>query len=143
MTQIAFNFGPVNGNVEKQEIHMKDPGIAGNQDNGCAATAEVPNRDEPLIEEEENTGKLSIGQLLIFFEAALDITFDSRNMNQKALSTFISRVSGWRESSVRQKLQKGIDYESAQVRQDAHLVAALLEKIRPDLAEIIRNNVNE
>lgn len=143
MTQIAFNFGPVNGNVEKQEIHMKDPDKTRKQDNGCAATGEVPSSDEPLIEEEENAGKLSIGQLLIFFEAALDITFDSSNMNQKALSTFISRVSGWRESSVRQKLQKGIDYESAQVRQDAHLVAALLEKIRPDLAEIIRNNVNE
>lgn len=122
--QIAFNFGPVNGNVEKQEIHLDKPVDKGDDVAG-------------------GRGVLSVKQLIILFMEMLDVTLDASGINQSALAKLIAQVSGYAENTVRPKIAKGVDYDAKQTRQDAERIAALLDGIKPELAEKIRNNVRE
>lgn len=134
-TQIAFNFGPVNGNVEKQEIHL-DKSAEAQQPSGT-------DEEEEGKTAEGMPGKcaLSVKQLIILFMETLDITLDATDINQSALARLIAQVSGYTEKSVRPKIAKGVDYDEKQTRHDAELIAALLDEIKPELAERIRNNI--
>lgn len=130
--QIAFNFGPVNGNVEKQEIHLDKPVDKGDNVVGDKGDDVAGGR-----------GVLSVKQLIIFFMEMLDVTLDASGINQSALAKLIAQVSGYAENTVRPKIAKGVDYDAKQTRQDAERIAALLDGIKPELAEKIRNNVRE
>nr|WP_320948385.1 hypothetical protein [Bacteroides intestinalis] len=130
--QIAFNFGPVNGNVEKQEIHLDKPVDKGDNVVGDKGDDMAGGR-----------GVLSVKQLIILFMEMLDVTLDASGINQSALAKLIAQVSGYAENTVRPKIAKGVDYDAKQTRQDAERIAALLDGIKPELAEKIRNNVRE
>ena len=130
--QIAFNFGPVNGNVEKQEIHLDKPVDKGDNVVGDKGDDVAGGR-----------GVLSMKQLIILFMEMLDVTLDASGINQSALAKLIAQVSGYAENTVRPKIAKGVDYDAKQTRQDAERIAALLDGIKPELAEKIRNNVRE
>lgn len=95
------------------------------------------------IEEEPEVGQLTTQQLVILFEALLDVSLDPQYTNQSALANLLSRISGYKPNSIRQKITSGVDYDKPQVKMDAQLVASLLDKIKPDLAEKLRNNVAE
>ena len=95
------------------------------------------------VEEEPEVEQLTTQQLIILFEALLDVSLDSQYTNQSALANLLSRISGYNPNSIRYKITSGVDYDKQQVKSDALLVAALLEKIKPDLAEKLRNNVAE
>lgn len=133
--QIAFNFGPVNGNVEKQEIHLDKPVDKGDKSDDVVGDKgdDVPG----------GRGVLSVKQLIILFMEMLDVTLDASGINQSALAKLIAQVSGYAENTVRPKIAKGVDYDAKQTRQDAERIAALLDGIKPELAEKIRNNVRE
>jgi hypothetical protein len=136
INQILANFGPINGNVEKQEIHM-----APEETNSGRQTPK--DTTDNKTEKEKKGEQLSIGQILIFFEATLNITFDVNYTNQSKLARLIAQITGYREGSVRQHIRQGISYEDRRTKDDAQVVAALLDDIRPDLAEKIRNNAAE
>lgn len=133
--QIAFNFGPVNGNVEKQEIHLDKPVDKGDKSDDVVGDKgdDVPG----------GRGVLSVKQLIILFMEMLDVTLDASGINQSALAKLIAQVSGYAENTVRPKIAKGVDYDAKQTQQDAERIAALLDGIKPELAEKIRNNVRE
>lgn len=136
--QIAFNFGPVNGNVEKQEIHLDKPVDKGDKSD----------KDDDVVGDKGDDvaggrGVLSVKQLIILFMETLDVTLDASGINQSALAKLIAQVSGYAENTVRPKIAKGVDYDAKQTRQDAERIAALLDGIKPELAEKIRNNVRE
>lgn len=133
--QIAFNFGPVNGNVEKQEIRLDKPVDKGDKSDDVVGDKgdDVPG----------GRGVLSVKQLIILFMEMLDVTLDASGINQSALAKLIAQVSGYAENTVRPKIAKGVDYDAKQTRQDAERIAALLDGIKPELAEKIRNNVRE
>lgn len=95
------------------------------------------------IEEEPEVEQLTTQQLIILFEALLDVSLDPQYTNQSALANLLSRISGYKPNSIRQKITSGVDYDKPQVKMDAQLVASLLDKIKPDLAEKLRNNVAE
>lgn len=133
--QIAFNFGPVNGNVEKQEIHLDKP-----VDKGDKSDDVVGDKGDDVA---GGRGVLSVKQLIILFMEMLDVTLDASGINQSALAKLIAQVSGYAENTVRPKIAKGVDYDAKQTRQDAERIAALLDGIKPELAEKIRNNVRE
>ncbi|RHI09837.1 hypothetical protein DW182_06355 [Bacteroides sp. AM16-24] len=133
--QIAFNFGPVNGNVEKQEIHLDKP-----VDKGDKSDNVVGDKGDDVA---GGRGVLSVKQLIILFMEMLDVTLDASGINQSALAKLIAQVSGYAENTVRPKIAKGVDYDAKQTRQDAERIAALLDGIKPELAEKIRNNVRE
>lgn len=134
--QIAFNFGPVNGNVEKQEIHLDKP-VDKSVDKGDDGV------DDRGDDGPGGRGVLSVRQLIILFMEMLDVTLDASGINQSALAKLIAQVSGYAENTVRPKIAKGVDYDAKQTRQDAERIAALLDGIKPELAEKIRNNVRE
>ena len=136
--QIAFNFGPVNGNVEKQEIHLDKPVDKG--DKSDKGDNVVGDKGDDVA---GGRGVLSVKQLIILFMETLDVTLDASGINQSALAKLIAQVSGYAENTVRPKIAKGVDYDAKQTRQDAERIAALLDGIKPELAEKIRNNVRE
>ncbi|WP_455612612.1 hypothetical protein [Bacteroides sp.] len=141
--QIAFNFGPVNGNVEKQEIHLDKPVDKGDKsDKGDDVVGDnvVGDKGDDVA---GGRGVLSVKQLIILFMEMLDVTLDASGINQSALAKLIAQVSGYAENTVRPKIAKGVDYDAKQTRQDAERIAALLDGIKPELAEKIRNNVRE
>lgn len=134
--QIAFNFGPVNGNVEKQEIHLDKP-VDKSVDKGDDGV------DDRGDDGPGGRGVLSVKQLIILFMEMLDVTLDASGINQSALAKLIAQVSGYAENTIRPKIAKGVDYDAKQTRQDAERIAALLDGIKPELAEKVRNNVRE
>ena len=136
--QIAFNFGPVNGNVEKQEIHLDKPVDKG--DKSDKGDNVVGDKGDDVA---GGRGVLSVKQLIILFMEMLDVTLDASGINHSALAKLIAQVSGYAENTVRPKIAKGVDYDAKQTRQDAERIAALLDGIKPELAEKIRNNVRE
>lgn len=138
--QIAFNFGPVNGNVEKQEIHLDKPVDKGDNVVGDKGDNVVGDKGDDVA---GGRGVLSVKQLIILFMEMLDVTLDASGINQSALAKLIAQVSGYAENTVRPKIAKGVDYDAKQTRQDAERIAALLDGIKPELAEKIRNNVRE
>ena len=137
--QIAFNFGPVNGNVEKQEIHLDKP-VEGDKSDNVVGDNVVGDKSD---DGPGGRGVLSVKQLIILFMEMLDVTLDASGINQSALAKLIAQVSGYAEKTVRPKIAKGVDYDAKQTRQDAERIAALLDGIKPELAEKIRNNVRE
>lgn len=144
--QIAFNFGPVNGNVEKQEIHLDKPVDKG--DKSDKGDDVVGDKGDNVVGDKGDDvaggrGVLSVKQLIILFMEMLDVTLDASGINQSALAKLIAQVSGYAENTVRPKIAKGVDYDAKQTRQDAERIAALLDGIKPELAEKIRNNVRE
>ena len=136
--QIAFNFGPVNGNVEKQEIHLDKPVDKG--DKSDKGDNVVGDKGDDVA---GGRGVLSVKQLIILFMEMLDVTLDASGINQSALAKLIAQVSGYAENTVRPKIAKGVDYDAKQTRQDAERIAALLDGIKPELAAKIRNNERE
>lgn len=141
--QIAFNFGPVNGNVEKQEIHLDksvDKGDKSDKGDDVVGDNVVGDKGDDVA---GGRGVLSVKQLIILFMEMLDVTLDASGINQSALAKLIAQVSGYAENTVRPKIAKGVDYDAKQTRQDAERIAALLDGIKPELAEKIRNNVRE
>ena len=108
--------------------------------------------NEKIIESCDNTEdennqsqeeKLTIQQLIILFEATLDISLDPTFLNQSALAKLIAGISGYKFESIRSKIASRIDYDNKYVKADASKVAALIKEIRPDLAEKIINNTKE
>ena len=93
------------------------------------------------IPDENGSTALTNRQLVILFEALLDLSLSSQFTNIKGLARFISKISGRSEGSVRNYITNGIDYDNAFVRNDVEVVASLLDAIRPDLAEKLRNNI--
>ena len=87
--------------------------------------------------------KLTIQQLIILFEATLNISLDPIFLNQSALAKLIAGISGYKFESIRSKIASRIDYDNKYVKADASKVAALIKEIRPDLAEKIINNTKE
>lgn len=94
-------------------------------------------------EEKAEEGRLNIQQLILLFMEMLDLTLDPTFTNQSELARLIAAVSGFKFESIRPKIAKGISYDKKQVKQDAQRVASLLEKVKPELAERIRCNINE
>lgn len=121
---ILFQFGPLHGNVEKQEIHYQ--------------------QSESFVEEtkeKEDIKTLSIGQLVILFSSLLNVTLDASFTNQSQLADLISHVSGKSSQSIRQKVMEiaKMDSYTKQIKIDAELVAKIIEKINPQLSREIRD----
>lgn len=99
------------------------------------------NPEKECISHEHGSTALTNRQLIIMSEALLDVSLSSQFTNIKALARFISKVSGRSEGSIRTCINNGIDYDNAHVRNDVEAVAGLLGAIKPELAQLLRNNI--
>lgn len=167
--RILYNFGPVNGgkvmtqNVhicseqteeEKTEEEEEDEKEEVKEVNEVKevehvveveAVAEIPDATEVPLEslgcETSEKAVANINQTLMFFEAALNTSFDSHHINQSALADAISFLTGKKKGSIRTKITDGIGYDGPQVKRDAAYLAKLLDEVSPELAQRIRNNI--
>ena len=138
-TQIAINFGPVNGNVIEQHIHPvqptqpTEPATAEPKDEDTQATAAA---QEPAA-----ANQLSISQAVILFSALLGEPLESGFGKQKSkLADLISRVTGYKSGSVRQKIMEigKMDEYPLHIQQDAELTAKIIEPYNSQAASDIR-----
>ena len=84
---------------------------------------------------------LSIGQQVLLFSELLGVGLDPTYDNQSQLAEFIAKTTGGNPESIRQKIIeicKMSDY-TRQVKNDAELVAKLLEQYKPRLANDLRS----
>ena len=138
-TQIAINFGPVNGNIAQQNIYSSQPTQPMEP-----AKAEPQDEDsqEPTAEAEPaSTAQLSISQAVILFSALLGEPLESGYGQQKTkLADLISRVTGYKSGSVRQKIIEigKMDVYPHHIQQDAEIVAKIIDTYNAQAASDIR-----
>lgn len=96
-------------------------------------------------ETDETTKQLTNRQVVIMMAGLLDISLSPDYTNQKQLATFVSRITGRSEQSIRQTImhlaKTGI--ETPQARNDSRIVADVLEPICKKVASKIRNDAEE
>jgi len=132
-TQILMNFGPVTGNVERQEIHTEPP---------LRQEQQGAQQKEMTVK----TGQLSISQQVILFAALLNEPLESAyGGTQSQLADFISQVSGLKPGSIRQKIMEiaQMDDYPVRIRQDAEKIAKLVEPYNSQVANDIRETYLE
>ena len=96
---------------------------------------------EADTEQDVNSKKFSINQILMLFEGWVDVPLDSSHVNQRAMARLISRVSGWSEESIRVRVANGVNYSGPQGRRDVKLVSSMLDEVNPLYADRIRGNI--
>lgn len=130
-TQIAINFGPVNGNVIEQHIHPIQP----------SQPSEPATAEESVQEPEPDKKQLSISQAVILFAALLGEPLEQGYGQHKTkLAELISTVTGYKAGSVRQKIMEigKMDVYPHNIQQDAELVAKIIDPYNSQAASDIR-----
>ena len=138
-TQIAINFGPVNGNIGQQNIYPSQPT---QPTDPVTAEPQDEDRQEPTAEPEPApAAQLSISQAVILFSALLGEPLESGYGRQKTkLADLISRVTGYKSGSVRQKIMEigKMDVYPHNIQQDAEIVAKIIDDYNAQAASDIR-----
>lgn len=102
------------------------------------------NQEEKPQEQQSSDGKqLTNRQLIILFEALLNVELTSTGTNISAFSRLISAVSNKSSESIRQLIKKGVDYDRKDVKKDVEKVADLLNDIAYPLAQKMRNDIQK
>ncbi len=129
--QIAFNFGPVKGNVTEQHIHPTQP----------PQPAESATTETHPQEQETERKRLSISQAVILFSALLGEPLEQGFGKHKTqLAELISQVTGYSAGSIRQKIMEigKMDVYPHNIQQDAETVAEILQPYNSQAASDIR-----
>ena len=132
-TQIAFNFGPVNGNVLEQHIHTPQP--------SQPAEPVMATEPEPTQEPPTASKQLSIGQAVILLSTLLGEPLEQGFGKHKTqLADFISAVTGYKAGSIRQKIMEigKMDVYPQNIQQDAEIVEKLIKPYNTQAASDIR-----
>ena len=102
------------------------------------AGEETDGRQEAAIESE--AGQLTNRQIVILMASLMGISLSPTETSHSELSRFLSRLTGRSHQSLRQSIisyaNDGLDKASA--KRDARLVASLVERFCPQVAERIR-----
>lgn len=128
-TQIAFNFGPIHGDVQQQTIYTQP------RQEEQARAEEEPQEAEPA------SSQLSISQVVILFSALLGEPLEQGYGKQKTkLAELISQVTGYKAGSVRQKIMEiaKMRVYPHHIQQDAETVAKIIEAYNSQAANDIR-----
>lgn len=142
-TQIAFNFGPVNGNVLQQHIHTPPPSQAAESCGQGSDNAEPQDKSETRdkTESSEPGNRLTIAQAVILFSALLGEPLEQGYGKHKTqLAELISQVTGYKAGSIRQKIMEigKMDVYPHNIQQDAEAVAKLIQPYNSQVASDIR-----
>lgn len=116
------------------------PEVACADDDEPATATSTPS--QPALAEPTNRAEqLSVQQLLMLVEGLLDVPIDANYTNLSELALLMSKMSGYKSETIRVKMCRGLDYDRPQARKDLEYVAKLIEHIKPDLAEKLRNAI--
>ena len=144
-TQIAFNFGPVNGNVIEQHIHPTQPqptascstGSDRSESSGNSQSSESAEKPEAA----EARKRLSISQAVILFSSLLGEPLEQGYGKHKTqLAELISAVTGYSAGSIRQKIMEigKMDEYPHNIQQDAEIVAKIIKPYNTQIANDIQ-----
>ena len=156
-TQIAINFGPVNGHIKEQHIHPAPPTAGpqahdaqGGQTQEAACTQASPQHSagfqtSPQDAADQQTSpqdgaKLTTGQAVILFSALLGEPLEQGyGQSKKQLAKLISQLTGYKVGSVRQKILEigRMDVYPHHIQQDAEFVAKLIQPYNAQAASDI------
>ncbi|MBO6032510.1 MAG: hypothetical protein J6Q22_13815 [Prevotella sp.] len=142
-TQIAFNFGPVNGNVLQQHIHTPPPSQSAESYDQDSDSAEPQDKSETRekTESSEPGNRLTIAQAVILFSALLGEPLEQGYGKHKTqLAELISQVTGYKAGSIRQKIMEigKMDVYPHHIQQDAETVAKMIQPYNSQVASDIR-----
>ena len=145
-TQIAINFGPVNGNVLQQHIHPiqpPQPTESCSSDSGYSASSEQsqPSDTSEKPESTESRKQLSISQAVILFSALLGEPLEQGFGKHKTkLAELISAVTGYSAGSIRQKIMEigKMNVYPHNIQQDAEIVEKLIKPYNAQIASDIQ-----
>lgn len=99
-------------------------------------------KEEPIKEESGETGdKLTITQLIILFSQTYNIALSSEYTNIQQFAGFLSRVSGHKQGSIRQRIMQGIDYENPNIKKEARTLAEMISPFNSEIAQRILNDI--
>lgn len=139
-TQIAINFGPVNGNVIEQHIHPVQPkGESRGQVHNPADARDhaTCTPDSPAPEPK----KLTISQAVILFSSLLGEPLEQGFGKHKTqLADLISAVTGYSAGSIRQKIMEiaKMDVYPHNIQQDAAIAEKIIKPYNSQVASDIR-----
>ena len=101
---------------------------------------------EQIAEKKElvNHNKLTIRQVLIFLDTFLNVGFTTETTNVSAYANLISLITGEDQGSVRSAMNrmKNIDYDAHEIKEEVRYLASLLEKVKMELANRRRDQIN-
>ena len=146
MADIHNNYSGATITFEAGSTQNGDVNISGgtfNQNPG-AQVDEKPDIEEKN-DSEEAAAQLTNRQLVMLMAGVMDLTLDAEYLNQSALARLLSAMSGRSASSLRKTINEiaAQGYDTQGARQDMLVVASLLEKLDPRLAERLRNDARE
>ena len=146
-TQIAFNFGPVNGNVIEQHIHTSPPNQPSEQSpdkprdkSEAQQNPQSSDSSEPSASSVPDN-RLTIAQAVILFSALLGEPLEQGYGKHKTqLAELISAATGYKAGSIRQKIMEigKMDVYPHHIQQDAEAVAKLIQPYNSQVASDIR-----
>ena len=81
---------------------------------------------------------------MIFLDTFLNVGFTTETTNVSAYANLISLITGEDQGSVRSAMNrmKNIDYDSHEIKEEVRYLASLLEKVKMELANRMRNQIN-
>ena len=91
----------------------------------------------------DNQNRFSIKQILILAQYAFDLSFASNMSNQSAIAEFLSKLTGYGKQSIRTKIPNITAMSQATQREAADLVRELEAIGAKNLANLIKNNIQE
>ena len=141
-TQIAINFGPVNGNILQQHVHPVQPPQTSDKDSEAQAAESVdcqPQTTNPS--DSPASKKLSISQAVILFSSLLGEPLEQGFGKHKTqLAELISAVTGYSAGSIRQKIMEigKMDVYPHHIQQDAEIVEKIIRPYNAQIANDIQ-----
>ncbi len=135
ITNIAFNFAPINGNIEEQNVNYNIP------ENKSDAGAQQENG-------EPKTDRLSQRELVILMSELLGVSSLQKEYlpgGQDALAYIVSLMSGDSQNSIRQKIRELAEEQQKgkfvlKTVKGAEKVADLIKKFNSQIASNIREH---
>ena len=91
----------------------------------------------------DNANRLSVKQILLLAQYAFDLSFDPSMSNQSAIAEFLSKLTGYTKESIRTKIPAITKMNQATQREAADLIRELESIGAKNLANLIKNNIQE
>ena len=99
---------------------------------------------ENVVEDEKcDSERLDTAQVIMLFESLLNVSLDPSHTNISALSKLIAKVSGYKEGSVRTKINQKRDYDNAKAKKDAEMLLELLKPIDKEKELLVVSRLKE
>ena len=128
------------------EAYMQDDNEEWISDDICDMLDALPQEvhkkaDESIDETSASSGEqLTNRQLLLLFTHLMNVGYTSGEVNVLALAKLLASVSGRSVGSLRQLMQKEINYSNAQVHKDLDKLVELVKPLSPKIAQLLQNS---